>query len=225
MLVLEDIVTEESINTEGLVFHAPLYSEQLVGTQFRSTDKYGHVCSVTGATWGVTGRTLNGTTDFISIPDADILDLSTAITISQWVYRTTNLAYQGVVFKEGAYHTYIDNTNKWYGEFYDGGNWRSLTSTNVLTASTWYHLVWTWDTSDNKIRLYVNGVLDKTSAALAGTINASAEILYLGNNRATTNPAGSEFFGGILGEVRIINRVLSAGEVMNEFLATKWRYV
>ena len=58
------------IVTSGLVFHAPLWAYDLQGSPFISKDIYRHSCTVTGSAWGITGRTFDGTNDYIQVPRA-----------------------------------------------------------------------------------------------------------------------------------------------------------
>ena len=52
----------------SLVLYLPLY--ELDGASFMSKDAYGHLCTVTGATWTPRGRSFDGTDDHIALPQA-----------------------------------------------------------------------------------------------------------------------------------------------------------
>jgi hypothetical protein len=72
--------------------------------------------------------------------------------------------------------------------------------------NAWTHLAATYDGAT--LRLYVNGV-QSASRALTGAIRTSTGALRIGGNNIWTG----EWFAGLIDEVRIYNRVLSAAEL------------
>jgi hypothetical protein len=76
----------------------------------------------------------------------------------------------------------------------------------VLNA--WSHLASTYDGAT--LRLYLNGVL-VSSQATAGTLSASSGVLRIGGNGVWP-----EWFAGLIDEVRVYNRALSAGEIQTD---------
>jgi hypothetical protein len=91
-----------------------------------------------------------------------------------------------------------------------------LSSLNTIPTDEWTHIVGTRDGTSMKV--YINGVLDNT---LAGgvTPQASQYNLLIGSE-----PASMAFFDGLIDDVVIFNRVLSAGEVASLYNATVNRY-
>ena len=71
----------------------------------------------------------------------------------------------------------------------------------------WTHLAMTYD--GNELRSYVNGELDSNVFSVNGTIKSSTEQVTIGN----LNSTGSMHFDGMLDDVAIWNRTLSASEV------------
>ena len=70
-------------------------------------------------------------------------------------------------------------------------------------------------TYDNTaIRLYVNGALRSTFTT-TGAISASTGSLQIGGNNVFSLP-GTEFFAGLIDEVRVYNRALSATEIATD---------
>jgi hypothetical protein len=86
------------------------------------------------------------------------------------------------------------------------------TGTTVLGTDKWYYLVGTYDPTDGKARIYVNGKLEGTPQTI-GTfsrlyINASNKIGYKDHSNANYN-----YYKGIIDDIRIYNRVLKANEI------------
>ncbi len=79
----------------------------------------------------------------------------------------------------------------------------------VIQPNQWTHVAATWDATN--IYLYVNGVLDQTCAR-------TKTVTYTDNNRpvwigAHNGDNWDRYFGGILDNIRIYNRTLSAAEI------------
>ena len=75
----------------------------------------------------------------------------------------------------------------------------------AIALNTWTHLATTYDGANQ--RLYINGVLVATKAQ-TGAIAAANQPLRIGGNNVS-----GEFFQGLIDEVRIYNRALSAAEI------------
>jgi fibronectin type 3 domain-containing protein len=75
-----------------------------------------------------------------------------------------------------------------------------------LAANTWYHLAATYD--GQTLRAYTNGVLVTANAAPSGNPDFEALALELG-----AHAGAAQYFNGIVDDVRIYRRVLSAAEI------------
>jgi hypothetical protein len=82
---------------------------------------------------------------------------------------------------------------------------RSVTASSAIPSSTWTHLALTYDGAT--VRLFVNGV-QVSSTSASGPIAVSTGVLRLG-----AAPNGSDFFRGLIDDVRIYNRALTATQI------------
>jgi len=98
--------------------------------------------------------------------------------------------------------------------FFDGA-WRQTTSYS-LTAGNWYHIVGTYDL--NNIKMYINGVLQITSTNTNNPTSSAGGI-----NLMKRWDLG-EYWGGYLNTVKIYNRALDSGEILQNYNASKGRY-
>ena len=209
----------------GLVFNAPLYQTALDTSPFTSKDASGHTCTVTGATWGTTGRTFDGD-DYITVTDTGSLDaLSSNLSIEFWLNRDANSGI-GAVYSKDGYTLYvvleasgasgtsharliIESIN--YDDYV-------LRPVNWIDIGAWGHYVLTYDGTTAKC--YKNGV--------AGTTNVdagkSAVTTGATNKIGVYSGGGAHFLEASLGELRIYNRVLTLSEISNNYNATLWRY-
>ncbi|HVQ90242.1 MAG TPA: LamG-like jellyroll fold domain-containing protein [Mycobacteriales bacterium] len=186
------------------------------GTTAGDASGGGHAGTLTGAAWSAAGRfggalSFNGTSSWVTVPDAAALDLTSAMTLEAWVRPVAGSGWRTVLMKERpgglAYSLYgYDNSNRppaVYGNF--GGTDVSAAGGSALPVNTWSHLAGTYDGAT--LRLYVNGVQVATKAR-TGPLPASTSPLRIGGNSAW-----GEYFSGLIDEVRVYNRALPAAEI------------
>ena len=130
-------------------------------------------------------------------------------TIALWSYPTTFASLQRLIGYYG------DGPTLWTG----GGSGMSVvhsgtidfncSMTNVL--NTWQHIAAT--RSGSTITCYRNGVQTAQSTSFANNFTADNSV-YIG--KSATYP--TEYYAGILDDVRLYNRALTASEVMTLFV-------
>ncbi|HEU0274611.1 MAG TPA: LamG domain-containing protein [Candidatus Udaeobacter sp.] len=84
----------------------------------------------------------------------------------------------------------------------------SLFGTGSLAANTWTHLAGTYD--GTTLRFYVNGV-QVSSRAQTGAISISTNALQIGGDSIY-----GQYFSGIIDDVRVYSRALSATEIQHD---------
>jgi hypothetical protein len=89
----------------------------------------------------------------------------------------------------------------------------SVEGSVTISDGNWHHVAVSYDGTD--IKLYVDGVAD---GSVAVTLNTSGTVLRLGRRN---DPAGGEYFGGMLDEVR----VWSTSKSVSAINADKYRSV
>jgi hypothetical protein len=174
--------------------------------------------TVSGATWTTQGRyggalQFDGINDIVNIPDGASLDLTSGMTLMAWVRPTANGGWRTVVLKETSnelvYGLYANDSSTRPSAWIRSGNAAySTAGTAAVPLNTWTNLAATY--GGGTLRLYVNGTL-ATSRALTVPINISASPLRIGGNRIW-----SEWFAGLIDEVRVYNRALSQAEIQSD---------
>ena len=169
----------------------------------------------------------DGVDDWVTVTDttASPLDLSTGMTVEAWVNPTVMSGWECGVAGEGllSYALYAhDGAPLAVGQPVPAGyvrlnpvastTDRAVRGTTKLTLGVWTHLATTVDGTNQ--RFYVNGVLVGTTAS-SGTIAVSNGALRIGGNASSTG----EFFQGLIDEVRVYNRALSAAEIVTDMTA------
>ena len=185
------------------------------GTAVTDSSGTGNNGSTSGTTWNASGRfgpalSFSGTNASVTIPDSNSLDLAGGMTLEAWVNPTTSSgSWRTVVMKESPaglnYALYSAETSNRPSAHVFTTSELDTRGTSALPLNTWSHLAGTYDGAT--LRLYVNGS-QVASKAVTGGIATTNGALRIGGNAIW-----SEWFKGLIDEVRVYNRALSAAEV------------
>jgi hypothetical protein len=130
-----------------------------------------------------------------------------ALTYAAWVKPSRVITSR--IISDGKTELFINSSLSRFSFSNDGNATRVSAANNSVVTNTWTHVAAT-RTSGGIVNLYVNGVLSGTANQDAGANQSSAFTIRIGNN-----PAVSGSFPGVMDDVRIYNRELSATEIKN----------
>jgi hypothetical protein len=175
--------------------------------------------TIANGTWSTAGHaggalSFNGTSSAVTIPDSASLTLSAGMTLEAWVnasalgttWRTAVMKEQPPADLTVALYANTDTTRP-SGHVFTSAE-SILKGTAALSVNTWTHLATTYD--GTTLRLYVNGTQVATKAT-TGSISTVS-----GNVKIGGNAIWGEWFQGLIDDVRIYNRGLSAAEVQTD---------
>jgi hypothetical protein len=205
--------------TEGLVAYYPFNANA------NDESGNGNNGTVSGATL-TTGRkgdangaySFDGSNDFISVADDPTLDLSSALSISVWIYPEGGLVDGDSIVEKretdgwGRYAVWTRVTVAPGVQFGGNDGIGPQTDPRVISSATiglddWYHIVGTFDGS--KLRIYVDGV-PAGEADQTESFTQSDQPLYIG---ADPLPPDNKFFQGRIDDLRLYNRALDQSEI------------
>jgi len=156
----------------------------------------------------------------VTIPDNALFDTA-SISVEAW-FKSTDTDGIIVGKSDGSYRGYTlqINTSKirWLHVTAASATVFDLFETGASNDGAWHHVVGTWDgtTGTGKVKLYVDGVLNGTATAGAGTNLNNAHVVGIAGV-----PSVGNYLDGTIDEVAIYTHVLSANRVRLHYSASK----
>jgi len=187
-------------------------------TAYDTTDNANNGTLDSGPTWtaGYSGNALrlDGSNDHVDVPHKAVLSITSQLTITAWIWFNSSgtsdwrcILIKGTADKTFNYYIMTNDRQFVFG-FYNG-DYREFQSPNTLATERWYHVAATVEIngSGRRIRLYEDGVQvsDQTTTRVP---LANSGAMNIGKSRY------GEYWKGILDDIRIYNRKLSADEIM-----------
>ena len=162
----------------------------------------------------------DATDDQVIVPTNSTLDIENEITLMVWARPGPNLTadWRNIVGKSPtnvlgnttfSYSLRADNSGAMRFSLNLGG-WQYIIGP-TFEEDVWYHITGTYD--GTQLILYVDGESAGTTSA-SGTINVTADPVCIGNLVNAAGASQNEYWSGVLDEVRIWDRALSADEVI-----------
>jgi hypothetical protein len=175
---------------------------------------------------GVIGQALSfdGVNDYVSMGMPASLDNGKIWTREMWIKRGTDTGLREYISTTGNQWTaysnrfFIDTDDEIQLEFQEGVSpfrYGAVASVSTINVGRWYHIVVTFDNS--YLRMYVNGILEETSNDLSSLLPPSYQAVQFGRARGATQGVYEYNFNGLIDEVRIYNRALTATEIQEHY--------
>lgn len=178
---------------------------------------YGNHGTIFGATFvqGISGQALSfdGMDDYVKTnANINILPL----TMEAWVYPRsitgTGINNKYIIDNDAGNNAHaigIDN-NRFMIVYHDG----VLLSSVELSSNTWYHVAAVWE--QGSVKLYINGTINNNiTFSPQGSLNGAISDTTIGEYRL--RQPFPRVFDGLIDEVRIYDRALSADEIKEDY--------
>jgi hypothetical protein len=166
----------------------------------------------------------------VEVIHAAKLEGMSALSIAAWVLPQNLASHEGmsIVSKRNAWEDGdVYNVFIWTGQTVNArvnaNNTNIGLSTTALEDNTWYHITLVFDgqgNADEKIKLYINGVLESSDGHPADAVNQGGAPVWVGELDAARGFA----WDGIIDEVRLYNHALSEVEILSAMEGKPWPY-
>jgi len=216
-------VTVGNTGTPGLV--AAFGFNEGTGSGFTDASGTGNNGTLFQTTWSASGKfgkalSFDGTNDHATVPDAPSLDIADRMTLEAWVRPTISSGWRTVMLKELgsaelAFAMYsASGTNRpsgWIRTVPTSGGSSSAIGTAAVPLNAWTHLAVTYDGA--ALKVFVNGT-QVASRPNSGPLYSTTDPLRLGGNLVW-----GEYFRGLIDEVRVYDRPLTAAQIQADMQA------
>lgn len=214
-------VTERRISDTGLTGYWSL--DDGTGTQardFSSNGNHGTLTNMESGDW-VDGKknkalTFDGVDEYVVATNTGnaITNYNVSRTVSVWFQASATGSQRGIA---SAADTFGDTNPLWIMlqtsgnklAVYHGSDYRIGTTT--LSTGTWYLATYTFNASDNSVKLYLNGTQEYSGTVVDSNFNKGS--IFIGSGYGGR-------FSGMIDEARIYNRALSQTEVTTLYQQT-----
>jgi hypothetical protein len=151
----------------------------------------------------------DGTNDYVDCGSDTRLDLTGSLTVEAWAFFTQGELRNRIVAKDatgipGKFIFWQDATGDLTFQVYNSLDTWCLASIPLSPDGSWMHVVGVFDTTDQRVRLYKDGI-EVDSAICPGSLQSNTEAVTLGSSANN-----EDNFNGMLDEVRISSVARSA---------------
>ena len=212
----------------GLVGYWTMDANDINGTTVYDKSGQGNNGTSTASETAVAGKlkqaiNFNGSTDKIDLGDAsDLTGLgSSSFAISAWI-KTNVQSTRMQIMSIGSTAT---NQGEWFFVNTSGQLESDLSdvvgpNSNILVNDDkWHHVAVV--NNANTFQLYIDGKADGSSSVMNPNITSGNAMI----GKSTDGAANDWYFNGDIDELRVYNRALLAGDVLNLYNATKNKFV
>jgi hypothetical protein len=168
----------------------------------------------------------DGIDDRVNLSNNLSTNTENSVTVEAFVWLNTNqnskifISNYAEIISPTGFALGISDSNNNIVKWFTGnlGTTNTIFSTTTLVNQQYYHAVGTYN--GNVKQLYINGILEASSSVSSG-INNTSTLASLGYLRYFNN----QYFNGRISFAKTYNRALSAAEVLQNYNATKTRYI
>lgn len=206
--ILETYDISEVGITDGLVAWYPLDGNTRDYTEYRNdATNYGATIS---SGLEQTCYSFDGVDDLIEASNSEALNQTESFSLSVWI-KPFSFPSISTILAKGRSTTWfqtnyvlglISNKIRFKGTF---SNNIELDSQIVLIANSWYNIICTYDNDLKASRIFINSIKDNNERLNGKTPTSVNEPLFIGVQDGA--------FNGLIQDVRIYNRALSAEEI------------
>jgi hypothetical protein len=147
---------------------------------------------------------LDFTTNYVQVPDNDLLDLTTSYTLEAWIKpHSVAISFQHIISKWNgggdASYTLEIHGGRLRSAAHNGVANSVIESNSLLSNDVWQHVAVTFD--NGMLRLYINGALDNSIVDAVTPMNSTRPVSF----GREGPPANVWHYDGQIDEVRVWN--------------------
>ena len=155
------------------------------------------------------GLEFTGKNIHVAVKKDPALESESSLTLAVWVNFTQAGGRAEIVSYDDSYA--ITSQDKIFKAFIHQGNgWPMANGKTKIVTGEWYFVATTYD--GKSVNLYINGELDGTIAAPGKIAYQNTEMWF---GAAPADPGQAWYFNGIMDEVEVWNKAMTADEILS----------
>jgi hypothetical protein len=168
----------------------------------------------------------DGANDYVDLGTSASISTSSAFSLDCWVNLTSYGGnYPSIIQLKtntsNGWNVSLSESSSYRGiVFGSSSTWSRLKTDNPPSVGNWHHISIIYDTSNYSV--YLN--LSLQGLTTAGGFNSTTQNNYLGSTNQAARGA-TDTWNGYISNVKLYNRAISAGEVLQNYEATIGRYI
>ena len=213
-------ITVNNVSGDGLLGHWKLddnagnktVADSSVNNNTGTSQQNTSVLSTTGKI--DSALTFNGSSDYIDCGNGSSLQERSTLTVSAWINGSDYTKPYNMIIcgdKKNLDFSWGLRVDNGVAKFFVRAGGYKVATGPSLSVGQWYYVVGVWDRNGgaNNLKIYVNGQLQGQS-----TVNADMDVSTVNVCIGRINfPGINQYFKGLIDDVRIYNKVLSASEI------------
>jgi len=212
LMLLASVIQAQEFVTDGIIIMYTLDSADISGDVVKDVSGNGNDAKIMGTLSSDTGvinecLKFEGSGNYVEIPALGSFE---KVSLECWAYEEAFSGIQGIIstwqWAAGKVHFKFES-NQIQVDKNGAGK-----IVSACEAQKWYHIIYTTDTIGDSLKLYVDGELAAEGPGGAGTPE-------LWDERRIGSEHDGRFLNGMIDEVRMYSRVLSADEVKTNYQA------
>ena len=231
----------QNIVTDGIVFSVDAYNQKSYVSG--NTDTYNLVSNnfsggtlLNGVGYDENTWTFDGINDYINFTQLYSTNTINNFSVGLWFSPNTTITpgslAQFSMLMEAQDQTLLKPDNYIYILTNGQLNFSTFEPTNNLTSTQttwnsdeWYHVFCTYESLTGTKKLFINGYLENSVSSINGNYFNTYTHFGLGGYNATTSFSPTNAFNGDMTNLMFYNRALTPEEVLQNYKATKWRFL
>jgi len=147
----------------------------------------------------------------VDLGSASSIAITDAITVSAWVYHNSgsgHIVNQGGGWDDPGFSLF------WYSSNIrielQNDDQKTISDNSAPSSGNWHHIAFTWESTSNIIKTYINGTQSPSTGSFDGPIGNPVENLNIGRKEQS-----GAYFNGLIDNVSIWNVAKSQSEIQN----------
>jgi prepilin-type N-terminal cleavage/methylation domain-containing protein len=157
----------------------------------------------------------DGITDYVQVPSQPVLCPLDGITLEAWINfgRLSYATYQEVIGKNthAGYRFNVSSSTKLVSFVTATAGGYDTISSADLTEGNWYHVVGTYNSTNNELAIFVNGNKYSKTHLYGGKLTSNPDYLWIGRRDAGNN------FKGLIDDIRLYSQAVPASKIKQNY--------